>query len=141
MCLSFMLPGSYAQQPTSVNSWLVLVSTQSDVNSLTQKQVMSLFLGRKRYLPDGDKVKAIDHPHDSAMRAGFYQALTGKSIADIDAYWARLKYSGRASPPLTVENAEQILQLLREESGIIAYLPSTYLELLQENGITPVLTI
>ena len=109
---------------------------------MTQKQVMSLFLGRSRYFPDGGgRVKALDHPLDSQMRAGFYQALTGKNISDIDAYWARLKYSGKASPPLPVETSEQIIEILSQENGVIAYLPSSYKAYLAERGIVPVLTM
>lgn len=121
--------------------WLVVVSAQSNVEQLSQKQVMGLFLGRAKFLPDGDRVKALDHPLDSENRAEFYQALTGKNISDIDAYWARLKYSGRANPPVPVESSEQIIQLLSRESGIIAYLPVSYSTVLKERGITPVLSI
>ncbi|BDX07117.1 hypothetical protein [Planctobacterium marinum] len=121
--------------------WLVVVSAQSSVAQLSQKQVMGLFLGRAKFLPDGDRVKALDHPLESENRAEFYQALTGKNISDIDAYWARLKYSGRANPPVPIESSEQIIQLLSREAGIIAYLPATYSAVLKERGITPVLSI
>lgn len=126
---------------TNRSSWLVVVSTQSGVETLTQKQVMSLFLGRSRFLPGGHKVTALDHPIGSEMRAGFYHALTGKNISDIDAYWARLKYSGRASPPLPVETAEQIIEILNQENGAIAYLPSSFETFLAKKGIKTVLTM
>lgn len=125
----------------SESGWIVLISGQSGTANLTQKQVMSLFLGRSRYLPDGDKVTALDHPIESEIRASFYRALTGKNISDIDAYWARLKYSGRASPPLPVETSEEIIEILSQEPGVIAYLPATYKDTLAKMGILPVLTM
>lgn len=126
---------------SNTQGWVVLVSINADIETLTKKQVMSLFLGRSRFLPGGTKVTALDHPLDSEIRADFYHALTGKNISDIDAYWARLKYSGKASPPLPVENAEQIIEILSRENGIIAYLPSSYRDYLAERGINPVLTM
>lgn len=125
----------------SDEGWIVIVSGQSGIANLTQKQVMSLFLGRSRYLPDGDRVTALDHPIESEIRARFYRALTGKNISDIDAYWARLKYSGRATPPLPVETSEEIIEILSQEKGVIAYLPSTYRDVLEAKGIMPVLTM
>jgi len=138
--LIFLTPATHSESQTLSANWLVVMSAKSGVQSLTQRQVMGLFLGRSKYL-DGDKVTPLDHPLESELRARFYQALTGKNISDIDAYWARLRYSGRATPPLPVESSEQIIQLLSTETGIIAYLPATYLESLAEKGITPVLTM
>lgn len=135
--LCLMTPSLQANE----NGWIVLVSGQTGVENLTQKQVMSLFLGRSRYLPDGDRVTALDHPIESETRASFYRALTGKNISDIDAYWARLKYSGRASPPLPVQTSEEIIEILSQESGVIAYLPATYKEALAKMGLSPVLTM
>lgn len=135
-----LLPGSVLAQGPE-HSWLVVVSSQSTVSTLTQKQVMGLFLGRSKFLPDGDRVYALDHPVESTTRASFYRALTGKGIADIDAYWARLKYSGRATPPLPVDSHEQIIQLLNSKAGTIAYLPVSYSEELAKNGLIPVLSM
>lgn len=141
MTLMLLMVNSINTVNARQESWLVLVSTESGVKNLTQKQVMSLFLGRSRFLPGGDKVTVLDHPIGSQMRSGFYLALTGKNISDIDAYWARLKYSGRASPPLPVDTAEQIIDILAQENGVIAYLPSSYKDYLAQKGIKPVLTM
>lgn len=136
-----LIPTGNALGQTAEQSWLIVVSSQSTVSNLTQKQVMGLFLGRSKFLPDGDRVYALDHPVESATRANFYRALTGKNIADIDAYWARLKYSGRATPPLPVDSHEQIIRLLTSRAGTIAYLPISYTEELAKNGLIPVLTM
>lgn len=121
--------------------WLVVVKADSTVTTLTKNQVMGLFLGRAKFLPSGDKVKALDFPIASAVRAEFYRALTGKNIADIDAYWARLQYSGRATPPEPMENSEQIMQLVSKEKRAIAYLPGYYQSQLAANGLKTVLTM
>lgn len=142
ICFLFVLltSGNSAAQSTD-SSWMVVISQESSVTTLTQKQVKSLFLGRSKFLPDETRVFTIDHAVESEQRADFYLALTGKNIADIDAYWARLKYSGRATPPQPVASTEQIIQLLNSKVGTIAYLPISYSEELSANGLKTVLTM
>lgn len=139
-CLLFPI-GLSAEAGFSQSIWLVVVNQESGLTQLSQKQVLSLFLGRAQFLPTGGRVKTFDHPIDSDHRASFYQSLTGKNIADIDAYWARLKYSGRASPPKALDNAEAIIKELSEHKAGLSYLPSAYATSLADNGLVSVLTM
>jgi len=100
----------------------VIVSSQSELTSLNRKQVMGLFLGRLRSFPNGSSAKAFDHEVGSSIRARFFEGLTGKSISDIDAYWARLRYSGRASPPKVIDNMAEILKVVSQNQHAIAYI-------------------
>ena len=140
ICLLFPV-SMHAEQTQPELLWLVVVNQQSGLTSLSQKQVMSLFLGRAKFLPTGSRVKTFDHPMDSPMRASFYQSLTGKDIADIDAYWARLKYSGRGSPPQALESPEEIIKKVSEQKSGLSYLPSIYEPVLANNGLVAVLTM
>ena len=138
LCIS-LLKASGAQGLN--NALIVVVKMDSEISHLSQKQVMSLFLGRAKFLPTGGKAKPLDFPTDSITRADFYRALTGKNIADIDAYWARLKYSGRASPPQSFESGEKIIEMVSRLDDAIAYLPEQFEGQLSEKGLKSVLTV
>ncbi len=142
-----MLVGLVSSQPALAQNppqqaLLVVVNPAANINELSEKHVTALFLGRAKFLPGGSgRVKAIDYPVDSDVRAAFYQALTGRNIADIDAYWARLTYSGSASPPQALSNSEQILQMVAQQESAIAYLPGEYQEQVAARGLQTVLTV
>ena len=123
------------------DGWLIVVKADAEIEQLSKKQVISLFLGRTKFLPSGEKAQALDFPIESPKRASFYHALTGKNIADIDAYWARLKYSGKASPPTPVDSDEQIIALVSSVSAAIAYLPLERENDLQQMGLKTVLSM
>lgn len=132
---------SNAAFSTVNDGWLIVVNADADIEQLSKKQVISLFLGRAKFLPSGEKAQALDFPIESTSRASFYYALTGKNIADIDAYWARLKYSGKASPPTPVDNDEQIIAVVSSVSAAIAYLPVEREDELQQMGLKTVLSM
>lgn len=123
------------------DTWLIVVNEQSSINQITQKQVMGLFLGRTSFLPTGTRAKPLDFPIKSNSRASFYQQLTGKDIAEIDAYWARLRYSGKSSPPQPLNSSDDIMNLVSNNKGIIAYLPAILENSLAEKGLKSILTI
>lgn len=144
-CLFLISPVASTQansgQPVINNTWLVVVNENADLTALSHKQVLSLFLGRAQFLPTGSRVKTIDFPVDSKVRADFYQSLTGKNIADIDAYWARLRYSGRASPPQPLADSSEIMEMVRQQEAALAYLPANFKGDLAANGLKAVLTV
>lgn len=119
----------------------VIVNRQAELTELTQQQVVGVFLGRARNFPNGNAVKAYDNKVGSDIRARFFEALTGKSISDIDAYWARLRYSGRASPPSELDDTGSILEAVRQNKDAIAYIPWQDPEELAQQDIVVVYTV
>lgn len=100
---------------------VVVVNPASGVEALTRNDVINIFLGRFRQFPSGIAAQPIDLPVSPA-RAQFYRALVNKEPAEINAYWARLLFSGRTSPPLQAESMEEAITALHAHPGGIAYL-------------------
>jgi hypothetical protein len=100
----------------------VVVSAQSPVRALQQKDVLALYTGRTRTLPGGETATPLDQQRDGAARADFYQALTGMDIARINSYWARLHFTGQVQPPQVVGDDIAMVQRLRSDPSAIGYL-------------------
>ncbi|EGV29682.1 hypothetical protein ThidrDRAFT_3126 [Thiorhodococcus drewsii AZ1] len=105
-------------------SLVVAIHVSAGVETLTRDQVINIFLGRFRQLPNGHLAIPIDQDSDHPIRAEFYRRLVGKNPAEIHAYWARLIFSGKTTPPREAESEEQIIQWLMTEPGAIGYLPA-----------------
>jgi len=128
-------------KPLDSESIQIIVNAQSELTQLNRKQIMSLFLGRSTRFPNGKSTKAFDNKIGSALRDNFFEWLTRKSISDIDAYWARLRYSGRVYPPKVIDNLDDILETVRQNQSAIAYIRQQDPEQLAEQGITVVHTL
>ena len=119
--LLLMIAGPIAPA-RAVEPLYVVVSAQSPVRALAQKDVLALYTGRTRTLPGGEVATPLDQQRDGAARADFYLALTGMDIARINSYWARLHFTGQVQPPRTVEDDPAMLQRLRADPTAIGYL-------------------
>jgi ABC-type phosphate transport system substrate-binding protein len=100
---------------------VVVVNQKNSVSKLSRDEVVDIFLGRNRQLSSGISALPLDLPSSSAERESFYSRLTGKSMSEINAYWARLIFSGRASPPAQVRSQEESMQMVIDNRSAIGY--------------------
>lgn len=119
---------TFAQVQTSPTGVIVVIlHGKTPLASITSKEVADLYLGRTRHLSNGQTANPLDNPAASAVRARFYKALTGKAITDINAYWARLLFTGQSSPPQPMADANALIEAVRNTPGAMAYLDQSQL--------------
>lgn len=106
---------------------VVAVDTRLGITRLSREEVVNIFLGRYRKLPSGQAAMPIDQPTSSPLRKEFYRRLVGKDLSEINAYWARLIFSGKTSPPMQTENTEDVGPLIQAIPGGIGYLERSQL--------------
>ncbi len=109
----------FAALSALANGLVVIAHPESGVAQLSRTQVIQYYTGRSKSMPDGEPVTMIDV---EPARARFYQALLGRDVAEIDAYWARLKFSGQTLPPMLVLNDEAALDRVARQRNAIAYI-------------------
>lgn len=90
----------------------VIVHPDSGIDSISREEVSHLFLGRIKHLLPGTPVMVFD---TRPLRQAFHPALVRRSIPEIDACWARLRFSDRTQPPLQIEDATMVIE--REASN------------------------
>lgn len=101
---------------------VVVVHPDNPVKTLSRDQVVNIFMGRQVYYPHGDIALPIDHPPDSPVRQEYYKTLVDKSVAQVNAYWARLLFTGQATPPRVLPSTRVILQTVSKNRDAIAYM-------------------
>lgn len=122
---SFVLLLSAASD--SVHADLVVIANaEIQAESVSREEVINIYMGRLRRFPSGEAAQPIDLANVLPEKALFYRLLVNKNLADIDAYWARLVFSGRASPPATVTSLDEMIQRVALNSNAIGYIDRQY---------------
>lgn len=101
---------------------VVVVDAKSELLSLTQDEAINIFLGRHRKFPTGSAALPVDQPVASALRTEFYRKLVGKELTEINAYWARVYFSGKTNPPLQAASASEVVGYVLGRQGGIGYM-------------------
>lgn len=100
----------------------VVVNAGSGVERLTRSDAVNIFMGRYRKLPTGNLALPVDL---APLKARFYRALVNKDLAEINSYWARLVFSGEASPPQQIASPDEVHQLVTQNMNALSYVDST----------------
>ena len=119
MCFTLLLLAMLGATALAAGEPVVIVNLQSGVEKLSRDEVTNLFMGRQKRLPSGIVALPVEQALPVATRARFYQLLVQKDLPDINAYWARLFFSGQAQPPRQVESAQEVLELVAGNRGAI----------------------
>lgn len=109
------------QVPLAWADIVVVANPQSGIERLSKEELVNIYLGRYRRLPTGQSAEPIDIQGDADIKARFYRSLVDKSLAEINAYWARLVFSGKTRPPVSLPNVEEALQFVARYPKALAY--------------------
>ncbi len=99
----------------------VIGNPASPIKSLSVSQVMSLYTGRADSAFDTFSAVPLDQPNGSELRRAFYFSVTGQSETQINAFWARLAFSGRALPPRPMNDSAAIVKRVAGDIHAIGY--------------------
>lgn len=102
----------------------VVVSADSDLSSMSKGEVKAVFLGKKRVLPNGAEAAPVNQPEKSTIYDAFNEQVLEKPSAKVLQYWARRVFSGKGSPPQTMDDDAAVKSHVRATSGGIGYIDS-----------------
>jgi ABC-type phosphate transport system substrate-binding protein len=100
----------------------VIVNSKSAIADMTPAQASSIFLGKSSTLPSGNTALPIDLPDTSVPHEQFYSKASGKTSAQVKASWARLIFSGKATPPKEVANSSEVKKIIVSNPDAIGYI-------------------
>lgn len=116
-----LLTQSFAFMAQAQEKIVVVTNHNNDVQVLDKKGLIDLFMGKYSAFPNGKEATPIDVELDSELKSQFYKSLVGLPLARVNAYWSRLKFSGRVKPPAVEQTLDDIKQRLEQDESALAY--------------------
>lgn len=97
---------------------LRVISNDPDARQLSKQQIKQIYLsgGRLGLTP-------INYTPGNRLRTVFNASVMGLTEARISAYWAQMKFTGRAKPPQEYRDEQGIIEAMEQTPSLIAYLP------------------
>ncbi|WP_438766415.1 hypothetical protein [Kushneria sp. TE3] len=102
----------------------IVINDASPVHQISHSEAVNIFMGRYRRLPNNSVALPIDQ---APLKARFYRALVQKDVAEINSYWARLVFSGRASPPQQAATLDDVVDIVTHNSNALGYVDAAHM--------------
>lgn len=120
--------GSLSLAPPCEAHLVVIVSKNSPVTALTKAEVADIYLARTAQLPGGAEAIPLDQADAGANRSKFYEIVTGKSPAQLRAYWSKLIFTGSAEPPRIFNDVATIKRFVSDHPNALGYIDEQELD-------------
>ncbi|EMQ2878742.1 phosphate ABC transporter substrate-binding protein [Vibrio navarrensis] len=108
-----------------VHSAPVVIGHLTGVDQLSAGEAKRLFLGKLKQLPNGLEPIIIEYPDGAPMRSEFHDKVTSKTESQLQAYWAKLVFTGKATPPKTVDSAAAVIAEVVSTPTAIGYIDAS----------------
>lgn len=97
----------------SINAFAVSVIVHpSNSAALDQSSISRIFLGKAKSFPGGGSAVPINLADGSAGSEDFNAKVLNKSASQLKAYWSKLVFTGKGTPPKAVANDAEMIALI-----------------------------
>jgi len=106
---------------TSVLADIAVIVHPSNANALDNAMVSRIFTGKAKSFADGNKVIPVNQSSGSAVAEEFNKKALNKSSSQLKAYWSKLVFTGKGTPPKEVGSDAEVISLVAANPNIIGY--------------------
>ena len=99
---------------------IAVVVHPSNGASLDQNAIKKLYLGKSKSFPDGNSATAVNQDGTPAFDE-FNDKVVGKSSSQLNAYWSKLVFTGKGTPPDKLANDQALIDFVAANPGAIGY--------------------
>lgn len=108
------------------NSLAVIVSKDSNINSISKKELSKIFLAKTKRLPSGEKSIVVENINKE-YQSKFYKSICNKNEKQLKKYWAKMIFTGRAQPPKKIKSISELIVFVKSNKNAISYIPIEYI--------------
>ncbi len=101
----------------------VIVHPSNDSN-FDKRTIEKFFLGKKKIFSNGAKAVLLTLPDSSKTTEEFNSSLLGKDTKQLKAYWSKLVFTGKATPPREMASEEQMVEFISDNPNTIGFVSS-----------------
>lgn len=122
LAASALLLAAVGLPTTALADLAIVVHPNNPVASLSPDEVNRIYLGKEKKFPDGNEVTPLDQDPGNPAREQFYDAVVGKSEAQAKAYWSKLIFTGKGTPPRTAGDDAEIKAAVAADPTALSYI-------------------
>lgn len=114
LSLCFLFVSSYAYA-----GFYIVVNANNMMSAISIEDVADVYLGRKKVLGSIYIDQVLDRT--SEQRRRFFFAVTNMQESQVNAYWAKLKFSGRMRAPEVVGSEDELINIIANNPQAVGY--------------------
>jgi ABC-type phosphate transport system substrate-binding protein len=103
---------------------ITVIVHPSNNNDLNKSAITRLFLGKTKKFPDGTIAIPLNQDESKNITEEFNSKALKKSSSQLKAYWSKLVFTGKGTPPKNAEDNKAVLDIVAQNPNVIGYISS-----------------
>lgn len=122
--LSSMILTSAMLIPAMAMAEIEVIVHPSNADTLDKDAIQRIFLGKTRAFPGGAEAVPISFNEGTPEEAEFTESVLSKTPKQLKAYWAKMVFTGKGTPPRQMDGTKQIIDLISANPNLIGFVPA-----------------
>jgi ABC-type phosphate transport system substrate-binding protein len=103
----------------------VVVNKANPISELSRSELIDMFMGKYVAFPNDIRAIPVEIEGDHKIKIKFYQNLVGMPLSRVNAYWSRLRFTGRKRSAVFKPNENDVIAFIIANEQAIGYVPQS----------------
>lgn len=104
---------------------VAIVVHPSNASNFDKSLIKKIFLGKKKTFSNGRPAILLSIPPKTPVTEEFNKKVIGKSSNQVNAYWSKMVFTGKGTPPQEMPSASEIISAISTNPDAIAYIDAS----------------
>ncbi|MCF6457351.1 phosphate ABC transporter substrate-binding protein [Pseudoalteromonas sp. MMG024] len=105
----------------SLSAAVDVIVHPSNANAIEAGDIKKIFTGKAKSFADGSKALPITQADGNPITDEFNQNVLNKSSSQLKAYWSKLVFTGKGTPPEEAANDAEVVSLVSKNPNLIGF--------------------
>ncbi|MEH6478862.1 MULTISPECIES: phosphate ABC transporter substrate-binding protein [Pseudoalteromonas] len=102
---------------------VAVIVNPGNANALDAETIKKIYLGKAKSFDNGNKVNPATQ-NGTAIADEFNSKVVGKSSSQLNAYWSKLVFTGKGTPPEKFDSDQAVIDFVAANGDSIGYIDS-----------------
>lgn len=107
---------------SAANAEIAVIVHPSNGSALDSSSISKIYLAKLKSFPGGGEAVPVNQAEGSSTRTAFDEKVLGKSPSQLKAYWSKLVFTGKGSPPRDVADDAAVKALISSNPNMVGYI-------------------
>lgn len=110
---------------TSAVAEIAVVVNPANASAIDAAAASRIFLGKMKSFGDGSQAEPVAQAAGSAVTEEFNDKVLKKSASQLKAYWAKLVFTGKGTPPKELSSDAEVIAAVAANPNMIGYVSAS----------------
>ncbi|CAM3027209.1 phosphate ABC transporter substrate-binding protein [Pseudoalteromonas distincta] len=119
-----ILASAFSLCSINVFAEVAVIINPSNASSVDADTIKKIYLGKSKSFSNGEKVNPVNQDN-TTVADEFNDKVVGKSSSQLNAYWSKLIFTGKGTPPEKLASDQAVIDFVAANNDAIGYIDSS----------------